>query len=390
MPTLAYQIAGKIPSAKDWMKEILILKDALRVPLSQLSLEDQLSKLLVTNVNSTDPNLIVIDGLDECASLGRVCQLIEWIRKNKSPFRFLLTSRPEPEIRRRMGGGYGVQTFSLTESKEDIRKFFIEQLENVWPKQQRSEDGGPLQWPSADLLAALVEQSEGLFVYAATAVRYIGEECSPQKRLKDVLKLHKGLDYLYVQVIEEAKKWDYFDIVMGSIMYLRYPLGIDDLSRILLALNEHLTSPDIRIALRRCHSILVIPNDNSEIKPQHASLRDFLTDQSRSETLFQAPAICHGQLMFGCLSAITRAFIDGTCAPEYAVLSWYYHAGFFLSTGGAGEGLQEMKDRSQELFNLFMKIDLNWVKLWMTEALLLAGVPYLRGNFLTKVCDPQF
>ena len=385
VPTLAYQVAGKVPSAKERMEEILILTDSSQVPLSQLSLEDQLSKLLITNFNPTDPNLIVIDGLDECASLRGICQLIEWIRKNKSPFRFLLTSRPEPEIRHRMSGGYDVQILTLTESKEDIRNYFVEHLENVWPKQQHSEDGGPLQWPSADLLAALVVKSEGLFVYAATAVRYIGGEGSPQTRLKDVLNLYTGLDYLYAQVIKEAKKWDYFDTVMGSIMYLRYQLGIDDLSRILLALNEHLTSSDIRIALRRCHSILVIPNDNSGIKLCHASLRDFLTDQSRSETLFQAPAICHGRLMFGCLSEITRAFSDGTCAPQYAVVSWYYHACFFLSTGGPGEGLQEMKDRSQELFNLFMKIDLNWVKLWMSEALLWAGVPYLRGNLLTKV-----
>jgi hypothetical protein len=85
--------------------------------------------------------------------------------------------------------------------------------------------------------------------------------------------------------------------------------------------------------------------------------------------------------MFGCLSAITTALSGGTRAPEYAVVSWYYHACFFLSTGGPGEGLQEMK----ELFNLFMKIDLNWVKFWMTEALLWAGVQYLRGKFPTKV-----
>jgi hypothetical protein len=86
--------------------------------------------------------------------------------------------------------------------------------------------------------------------------------------------------------------------------------------------------------------------------------------------------------MFGCLSAITRAFSDGTRAPQYAVVSWYYHACFFLSTGSSSEGLEELKDRSQDLFT---KIDMNWIKLWMTEALFCAGVPYLRENFLTKV-----
>jgi hypothetical protein len=90
VPTLVYQIAGKIPSAKEHMEENLMLKDTSQVSLmdspSHLSFEVQLSKLLITNVNPTGPNLVVIDGLDECASQEGICQLIEWIRKNKPPF----------------------------------------------------------------------------------------------------------------------------------------------------------------------------------------------------------------------------------------------------------------------------------------------------------------
>ena len=389
VPTLAYQIAEKIPSAKERMEKIFILKDTSRAPLmdplSRFSLKDQLSKLLITTVNPTDPNLIVIDGLDECSSREGICQLIELIRKNKCPFRFLFTSRPEPEFQHCIlsDGPGDVRTLSLTESKESIRKYFVEQLEKVWPKQQRIKDDGPLQWPPTLYLDKLVEKSEGLFVYAATAVRYIGGDGLPQQRLENVLKSHKGLDSLYVQVIEEAKKQDHFDIVLGGIMYLRYQLKIDDLSRILLPLNEYLTSPSIRITLRRCHSILVIPDDNSKIELYHASLRDFLTNDTRSRTLFRAPAMCHGWLLFGCLSAITRAFSDGTPAPVYGLVSWYYHACFFLSTGSASE---ELKDKVQELF---MKINLNWVKSWMSEALYWGGILYLRGDFITKVQKVQ-
>jgi len=122
VPTLAHQIAAKIPSARKRMEENLILKDGSRAPLmdppSRFSLEEQLSKLLITIVNPTDPNLIVIDGLDECSSREGICQLIKWIRKNKSPFRFLLTSRPVPEFQHRiLSDGYGdVRTLSLTDS----------------------------------------------------------------------------------------------------------------------------------------------------------------------------------------------------------------------------------------------------------------------------------
>jgi hypothetical protein len=262
-----------------------------------------------------------------------------------------------------------VQSLSLTESKHDIRNYFVEKLEEVWPKEQRVQDSGPPEWPSESHLNELVEKSEGLFLYAATAVRYIGGEGYPQERLADVLKLHTGLDPLYTQVIEEARKWKYFDIVMGTLMYLRYPLTINELSAVL-------TVNSVRFSLRGCHSILVIPGDNTEIKYYHASLRDFLTDESRSGTLVYPPATSHGQLMVACLKAITRAFNDGSKAPKYALISWYYHACLFMVAPRAS-GLEGLQDEAE---GLVKKIDSKWVKFWMVEALRWAGVPYLRGQ----------
>ncbi|KAF8225374.1 hypothetical protein L208DRAFT_1211222, partial [Tricholoma matsutake] len=181
-------------------------------------------------------------------------------------------------------------------------------------------------WPSESHLDNLVEKSEGLFVYAATAVRYIGGGDYPKMLLEDVLKLHKGLDPLYTQVIEVARERKYFDIVMGAIMHLRYSLTVNELSMVLLTGNKGLDGPGVRFALVGCHSILDIPGDNTEITSYHASLRDFLTDQSRSNILFYAPATSHGQLMVGCLGAITKSFSDGSIAPEYALISWHHHA----------------------------------------------------------------
>ncbi len=388
VPTLAYQIAQKIPSAKEAMETALNLNDASRVPLrvSSLSLEDQLSKFLIASDNPSAPNLVVIDGLDECASQDGICRLIEWIRK-KSPFRFLLTSRREREIEISFSpdpyrGHTNALILSLTESKDDIRRYFVEQLGKLCRKQRRPKDREPSLWPSESDLEKLVEQSEGLFVYAATAVRHISGKGSPENRLEDVLKRHKGLDNLYIQVIEEASEWDYFGTVMGSLLYLRYPLSVGDLSIILHPLHRHLTTSGIHCALEGCHSILAITDDHTAIEPYHASLRDYLTDQQRSQTFFHPPATSHGQLMFACLSAITRAFDDGMCAPEYAVVSWYYHSCFFLSAGNGSEGL-ELRDGAWELVN---KVDLNWIRLWMIEALCWAGVPYLRKvKFPTKV-----
>src|SRR5436190_3181315 len=118
-------------------------------------------------------------------------------------------------------------------------------------------------------------------------------------------------------------------------MYLREPLAIDDLSELL-----ELKVSEIRTALRGCHSVLAIPEDSAEsIRPYHASLRDFLTDQERSRELFCAPGASHTTLVFHCLKAITNAFNNGNDAPAYASTAWYYHASSLLSKANTEQGL---------------------------------------------------
>ncbi|KAF8688285.1 hypothetical protein AX14_003471 [Amanita brunnescens Koide BX004] len=352
------------------------------VPLPELSLDAQLSTLLfrrpIADVSPAGPNLIVIDGLDECASQDGIIRLIKWLRKNRLPFRFLLSSRPEPDIKARFadcpGGGFiEVLSLSLTESKNDIRKYFVEELEKI--RQDRLPLCSPSDWPPKQYIGELVNKSEGLFVYAATAVRYIGGKGYPQTLLEDVLTVHDGLDPLYSQVIKEAKGWKYFDIVMGALMHLQYSLPISKLSQVLFDVNKPLKAHDIFFALGGCHSILAIPEDNTKaIEPYHASLRDFFADQSRSKDLFYTPAMSHAQLMLGCLQAITTAFNEGSHAPEYALISWHHHACLFLSAPETSEGLRGLTD---EEMDLIQNINLKWIKSWMTEALCWVGVPYL-------------
>ena len=74
----------------------------------------------------------------------------------------------------------------VTGVADDVERYFVEQLEKVWPKQQRVEVGFSLQWPPTLNLNELVRKSEGRFVYAATAIRYIGEKGFPENRLEDV------------------------------------------------------------------------------------------------------------------------------------------------------------------------------------------------------------
>jgi hypothetical protein len=265
-------------------------------------LRDQLLKVVVgpiIGVGQVGRPLIIIDGLDECGSRNGIVQLIqslgEVMNTRRFPIRWLLISRPERDIEAAFE--YHISSRSaplwlaLEDSQDDMRTYLRTNLQQVRDTFKSATKNEPREWPSKSDLEALVSLSEGLFIYASTAVQYIGDRNgSPKKKLETVLRVYRGLDPLYRQVIGDAQKSEHFDTVMGSLMHLREPLAIDDLSKLL-----GLDVSEVRLALAGCHSILVIPEDDGEsVRPYHASLRDFLTNKERSQDLYYAPAKSSG------------------------------------------------------------------------------------------------
>ena len=233
----------------------LILKDASRAslmdPLSHFSF--QLSKPLITTVNPADPNFIV-NGLDEYSSFASWSNGLTSVpippykstwACNSTLYSIWRTQRPAPSQSRR-------KAFENT-SSSNLRRF--------------------CQNNSA---SRTVGHCSGRRMYLDTGGG-VGRSvlvCSYGYPIK-FLKLYKS----GLSVCPVATKRDHFDIVMGAMMYLRYQRDIDDLS-----------SPSLsiwRITLRRCHSILVIPDDNSETEPHHAnaSLDSAVGDFSSWEAL---------------------------------------------------------------------------------------------------------
>jgi hypothetical protein len=194
------------------------------------------------------------------------------------------------------------------------------------------------------------------------------------------------VDPLYQQIISEAQEQPNFKRVMGTLMYLRYPLPLAELA-LLLQLTEY----DIRTALSRCHSVLAIPDDdNDSIRPHHASLRDYLTDQERSENLVCAPAQFHASIALDCLRAINDSLRSQEKPTEYPCIAWYYHSSHLLSHADGNEQLHLF----QEVKAQVAAVDVGWLKWWMAEALAYAGIPYIRPQvqlqevsiFLTLPC----
>jgi hypothetical protein len=266
---------------------------------------------------------------------------------------------------------------ALEDSREDVRNYLQYHLQQIRRHHHLIMESEPAQWPSARDLDTLVGHSDGLMIYAATVVRYLndGQE-SPQVKLGRVLARHVGVDPLYEEVISGGEKNLNFKRVLGTLMFLRYPLSLAELATLL-----QLDVSDIRNALVRCHSVLAIPDSSKEsIGPHHASLRDFLTDEERSKNSFCAPAQFHASIAADCLREITDSLRDKRRPNEYPCIAWYYHCSRLLAYADGQEHLyQRVKDR-------VAAIDVDWLKWWMAEALVHAGKPYIIcEKYLTKV-----
>jgi archaellum biogenesis ATPase FlaH len=378
IPTLAYQISQNVPSTRPQMVEVLREDPTL---LSRTMMH-QFLKLIVEpfeNIDASEPFLIIIDGLDECPARDRVLELIrllgETLAAGNHPLNFLLTSRPEVDIeaafRIYITGGLSFW-LSLEDSKDDVRTYLRYSLTRLRQKHAQIMANEPLEWPSAEDLEDLVRRSEGLFIFAATCVHYMEDEReSLQVKLRQILSLHNGMDPLYNQVMSEAQQCENFDLVMGTLMYLRQPLSIRGLAWLL-----RLDVSDIRKALDRCHSVLVIPdNEDDSVRPYHASLRDFLTNKERSWQYFLAPAKFHALIAIECLRTITDSLTGEEAPPKYACMAWYYHCSSLLSEANTS---QDFRSLCRQVEAAMKTINPIWVKHWMVETLAWAGVRYVQ------------
>src|SRR5262249_27650799 len=135
-PTLAYQIASHVPHVWKHMEQTdrIYLSQAIRTQFLTLIAEP------LKTIRNLNRSIVIINGLDECASINGVVQLIAVIRETMdlgTPLRFLLTSRPEREIEHafhvHMSDGTSLQR-TLKDSEHDIRLHLQTELTNIWEK----------------------------------------------------------------------------------------------------------------------------------------------------------------------------------------------------------------------------------------------------------------
>ncbi|OTB14252.1 hypothetical protein K445DRAFT_24032 [Daldinia sp. EC12] len=286
--------------------------------------------------------VLIIDAFDECqhketgtmrTNIRDILQSLEQLGKlSRMQFRVLITSRNESHISaafKLLKDSYEqieIPKVTLDRSDNDITIF----LENNLYRNGTGSSSGP-QWPGRVDFNKLVQKSGGLFIYAATACKFlsIDEPKIAEKRLRMLLEGTPGskspesnLDDIYSAVLdsytrdwtEDEKEEDHLlKEVLGLIAVLFKPLPIYSLAEFTIPKCEE---PRIKDCLGSVRSIVEVPDDHEvPVSLVHLSFHEFLMDKQRCERtrFYVEPSTTHTLLFQRCLEIMSQQLHMDIC-----------------------------------------------------------------------------
>ncbi|KAF2182405.1 putative WD-repeat protein, partial [Zopfia rhizophila CBS 207.26] len=320
--------------------------------IASQSLRDQWHQLVLRPLSKLSGNgcpcsyVLVVDALDECDNDNNIGIIIQLFAEAQSlemvRLRVFLTSRPEIPIR------YGFCQMPNVEHRDfvlhnvspaivyhDISLFLEYNLRLI--RQERCLDAG---WPGKEIVTRLAQNASGLFIWAATACRFIHEgKRFAAKRLDTIIYgsssattgPEKHLNEMYITVLKHSIYPNYTDEerevqyrmlrhTLGSVVVLFSPISAHSLSSLL-----HLAKEDVDQTLEDLHAILDMPRDqNRPLRLHHPSFRDFLLNKDRCGDLnfWVDEKQAHQRLAESCIrlmSASLKQDICGQNAPSVLV-----------------------------------------------------------------------
>jgi len=305
--TIAYQICTIDASIGKAVCDIIdndphIFRKSLRAQFMSLVVEPLRSSYASGLL--TIRRLIVIDGLDECKDKSRqrdILETIAYLIKTypQIPIRFLICSRPEPNIKNVIHGAnmYSkVFTISLRNdyaASEAIKLYLCDSF-NTIRQGHIFKHLIPDSWPSEGDLSLLIYRSSGQLIYASTVIKDIqSADDMPHQRLAVILGLRAPhgdlpfaqLDTLYTNILTMTKDPPKATKILAFIA--RYPGTCIPLIARYLVLDDEV----VEIMLSKLAAIVgSVRNGDHDIYDHfsllHKSFEDFLSDQSRSKELY--------------------------------------------------------------------------------------------------------
>ncbi|KAJ2929005.1 hypothetical protein H1R20_g8086, partial [Candolleomyces eurysporus] len=363
IPTLAYQLAQHLPALKDSLAQAiqnnpLLFKKNLRVQTEALIL----TPLRQITTESKAPGVVLVDGLDECEAeqyldshvsspIGKSMErekgedqleILEVLRELSLdpafPFRIIIASRPERVFREFFNEESYKSSFApplILDERYDPDTDIALFLQAKFGEIRRRYNLSP-SWPSPDILATLLDQASGQFIYAATIIRYIttSHDGNPHTLLDRVLKVEptspgtnpfSHLDAFYAHILQSAPdpimavKWLWVikgELAPGAFYFFTYMENIPAafLVNLLLEANDG----DKEYVLGHLHSLIDVPSSDdleTPYKPYHKSLYDFLGSPSRCGPIYVGNTDC-AEFLWGKFSNVCMHKGSPACHPS--------------------------------------------------------------------------
>ncbi|QRW13408.1 Vegetative incompatibility protein HET-E-1 [Ceratobasidium sp. AG-Ba] len=265
--------------------------------ISTQHIETQFDKLIKEPIlaikdSLTTNSVVVFDALNELAGESDAWLILDLLFRFAAdlPVRFFVSSRTEPTAREhmftndlRMRAVLHLRDIEQSLVQADIKTYLTEELRFIGP--------------SEDQVKQLTEQAGKLFIYAATAARYIlppGRLGDPLKRLAAILsaendslsKRHRDIDGLYSTILSAALEHpdleidgaDDIRLVLHTVVCAAEPMNIKALAN-LLGIQR---ASRVRIALSSLWSVIHTSEGTEIVSKLHASFADYILNQKRS------------------------------------------------------------------------------------------------------------
>ncbi|KAB5588999.1 Vegetative incompatibility protein HET-E-1 [Ceratobasidium theobromae] len=295
IPTIAYQLGCYSLPFQSAVCRIL----GSNPDISTWTISTQFERLVrdpILKVKNAIPEdlVVVIDALEECSDLNGVKSILEIFlqRGTDLPLKFFVTSQPEPAIWQTMQSqSFGPRSVCILHEIEqsfvqaDIALYLSEKLEFISPSKVEVQK--------------LAELSGGLFIYAATAARYIqaGEGfATAYGRLSTILEANSDpdkkpmkIDKLYTIILTAAleerledQERDLIRLVLWTTLCAREPVSVETLAALVGVNNSSLALA----ALQPLYPVIYVSEDGNTVSIFDLSFPDFMFDWVRSSLFF--------------------------------------------------------------------------------------------------------
>ncbi|CAE6509194.1 unnamed protein product [Rhizoctonia solani] len=303
LPTIAYQLARYSLPFRSELCRIL----AQSPDIGSKNLQKQFERLLtepMKKVKDAMPNhvVVVIDALDECEHREGVEMILDLLLRHALdlPLKFLVTSRPEPEIYDKLIDSSSRQVIHL----HNIEKSLVQADIGVYLTKELTSMS-----PSLSDIEQLVQRSGALFIDAATLVRYIRSTkrlSNPRKRLNSILSLtpeaikaHIRTDILYTTVLKSALLEDEMKAdeaknmraVLRTVLCAQEPISVET-----IAMLAGIDDPErVVYALDLLRSVIDQSEETSLVSILHESFQDLMLDEELGMYFWEV--VEHSRLM---------------------------------------------------------------------------------------------